>query len=102
MDFSATAQPSRPLPVLGVSGRDLSSVYCKGHHSKLPIQRLTLDNAKLAGDVIESFGVALGEKHGAMVVDGLLSDVFEGWACATPNLLLLKEWAGTIFVATKV
>jgi hypothetical protein len=102
VDFSAATKPFRPLPLLEVTGRD-SSMY-RGHDSKLPIQRLTLDNTKLAGEVIESFGVALGAKQGAFVVDALLSDVFEGWTNnnGPPSLVLLKEWTGSLYVATKV
>lgn len=101
VDFSATSLPSRSLPLLEVIGGG-SSVY-RGHQSKLPIHRLTLDHAKLAGDVIESLGEALGVKQGAFVVDTLLSDVFEAWtARGTLSLAIMKQWAGSLFVATKV
>ena len=100
VDFSAATQVSRLLPLLEVTVWD-SSMY-RDHHSKLPCRYLTLDNARLAGEVIESFGKALGAKQGAFVVDALLSDMFEGWALAPPTLALLKEWAGSLSVATKV
>ena len=102
VDFSAATKPLRPLPQLEVTGWD-SSMY-RGHDSKLPIQRLTFDITKLAGEVIESFGVALGAKQGAFVVDSLSSDVFEGWTnnVGPPSLALLKEWTGSLYVATKV
>lgn len=96
VDTSAAAQPNRPLPVN-------NKVSLKGHLSKLPIQRLNLENTRLAGDVLIAFGRCLGPKQGAYVIDGLVTEMLNAWSREVqPTLLSLKDWAGRLVVATKV
>ncbi len=100
VDFSATSQGSRSLSILEVGARASPTHY--GLQSKLPILRLTSENAKLAWEVLEAFGTALGPKHGAYAIDSILSDLLDSWEQEDPTISQFKEWAGSIVVATKV
>lgn len=102
VDASATCQPTRPLPVKDSSRGECFEI--QHYQSKLPIRRLNLEDAKLAGNVLEALGRAMGPKQGAFTVDALLVDMLEAWTTRgdKPNLTILLEWAGRIVVATKV
>lgn len=101
VDFTAITKPSRPLPVLEVGNTDLFTGL-HSHPSKLPFLRLSLENSKLAGEVLEAFGAILGYKQAAYAIDSILSDMLEAWSERKPTIAMCQEWGGSLVVATKV
>ena len=101
VDFAATIQPARPLPILELDKKGPFTGF-SSHQSKLPFLRLSLENAKLAGEILEGFGAVLGHKQAAYAIDSILSDMLDAWANGKPTISMCQEWGGSLVVATKV
>jgi len=98
MDFTVCSKSSRLLwEVSNISNSGVSIP-----ESRLPIRKLSSDQARLVQQVLVSFGQALGPKQGAFVVDSLLSDIFEAWHREHLTVSILGQWAGSLVVATQV
>ena len=98
VDFTVSSKSNRLL--WEVSSTNNTGVSIP--ESRLPIRRMSSDQARLLQQILVSFGQALGPKQGAFVVDSLLSDIFEAWHREHLTLSILGQWAGSLAVAAQV
>lgn len=93
-DLDFESSPSRRL--VSPRGGDQSG-------PNIVFRRLDLDLSSLVSEMLEAFGTALGAKHGALFVDGVLCDLSEA-SLNIPShqdsfVEWMHEWIGSLAVA---
>eukprot|EP00980_Cylindrotheca_fusiformis_P001322 scaffold333_cov133-Cylindrotheca_fusiformis.AAC.48 len=107
---------TRPVCPAELSDIDFDSANSKGpaivtaqpyEESPLQFRFLTGENALLGRKMLRDLGAALGPKHGAVVVDRLISDFYEASLQHLTSFgefqeAFLHQWIGSIVVAKEV
>lgn len=106
---------NRPLHLVVLTDINLDSAIFKGQalghderkESQLQFQILTGDNVLLARKMLRVLGAALGSKHGAIVVDRLISDFYEHGLEQLSKFgdfqeAFFHQWIGSVVVSQEV
>ena len=74
--------------------------------ASLKFRYLNTETESAASSLLQMLGTCLGHKHGAIVVDGLIADMFESFDTTQQRLAFTMEWMhqwiGSLVVANKV